>query len=69
MCHWKTFWKTSESRIWAKCKATDLEMVLFGHEFVVPVGAVVADQFIPVLLEGLSVREAVDALPNTVDNL
>ena len=44
-------------------------MVLFGHEFVVPVGAVVADQFIPALLEGLSVREAVDALPNTVDNL
>ena len=44
-------------------------MVLFGHEFVVPVGAVVADQFIPVLLGGLGVREAVDALPNTVDNL
>ena len=44
-------------------------MVLFGHEFVVPVGAVVANQFSPILLEGLRVREAVDTLPNAVDNL
>ena len=44
-------------------------MVLFRHEFVVPVWAVVAEQFIPILLEGLSVREAVDTLPNAVNNL
>lgn len=44
-------------------------MVLFGHEFVVSVGTVVADQFVPAPLEGLGVGEAVDTLPNTVDHL
>lgn len=50
-------------------QTTDLEVVLFGHEFVVSVGTVVADQFVPAPLEGLSVSEAVDTLPNTVDHL
>lgn len=50
-------------------QTTDLKVMLFGHEFVVSVGTVVADQFVPTPLEGLGVGEAVDTLPYTVDHL
>lgn len=63
------FWSSDCTHSLSGGQTTDLEVVLFGHEFVVSVGTVVADQFVPAPLEGLSVSEAIDTLPNTVDHL
>lgn len=63
------FWSSDCTHSLSGGRTTDLEVVLFGHEFVVSVGTVVADQFVPAPLEGLGVSEAIDTLPNTVDHL
>lgn len=63
------FWSSDCTHSLSGGQTTDLEVVLFGHEFVVSVGTVVADQFVPAPLEGLGVSEAIDTLPNTVDHL
>lgn len=63
------FWSSDCTHSLSGGQTTDLKVVLFGHEFVVSVGTVVADQFVPAPLEGLGVSEAVDTLPNTVDHL
>lgn len=63
------FWSSDCTHSLSGGQTTDLEVVLFGHEFVVSVGTVVADQFVPAPLEGLGVGEAIDTLPNTVDHL
>lgn len=63
----KTFFEALTAH--SEGQTTDLEVVLFGHEFVVSVRTVVADQFVPAPLKGLGVSEAVDTLPYTVDHL